>query len=171
MKKNNILKVVLIGLLIVIVVLVVCLVLVRIGSNPDEDTEDIYGVSLEEALEDETYQTTENIAKMYKDGRREEALSEYDSIIKASLDAKDYDKFLSLVSSRFIMLSSNGECDEAISGFDKIDVSSLPALVRYDYYGTALGASETCQNEEKENYYQTEIQKLYDSGEVEDYEN
>ena len=170
MDINRWLKIILGGLSAIIVVLIICIVLTQVVFKPEEDIE-INGVSLEEALKDETYQTTENIAKMYKEGRRDEALNEYDKNIKASLDVEDYDKFLNLVSSRFILLSSNNECDEVIAGFDRIDVSSLPALVRYDYYGTAAGASETCQNEEKKNYYQSEIQKLYDSGEVQYYEN
>ena len=170
------LVVILVFLVVMIVGLVVGIVIVNSNNSDNlaeeqkqEETEtDTY---IKVATEDETYVLTEELAKKYSEGDKEGAIALYEKNIDESLDNENYSKFFRLLSGVSVAMVDNGDCAQLMNLYSGFDESRLPVDQRAYYYGTVVGFCESCGDSARKALYEAEAQRLYDSGEVENYEN
>ncbi len=163
-KKNSYLMVVLVLLCLVIIVLggVAVVNLVKNQSSEGETGE----LSYDDTEEKQTRTMLESYDDLYRDGKHDEALMEYQNRMDEAVKNEDYDMYLRLFSSRDMMLQNYDGCEDILKSYDNLKIDDLPAGVRVNVYSTAAITSEECGDYEKQAYYENELQKIFDSGEV-----
>ena len=172
--KNKKSIVILVVLFVMIVGLAIGIVVVNINNNAREgqgQTELEAEEYFEAAVNNEVYVLTEELAKTYNGGDKEKAILGYKTNMSEALDGEDYDKFFRLLSSASVAMTDNEDCTRLMELYDGIDEDKLPPSRRVDFYGTAEGYCVSCGDNARQALYETKAQQLYDSGEVEDYEN
>ena len=103
--------------------------------------------------------------------QKQTKLFSYKTNMSEALDGEDNDKFFRLLSSASVAMTDNEDCTRLMELYDGIDEDKLPPSRRVDFYGTAEGYCVSCGDNARQALYETKAQQLYDSGEVEDYEN
>lgn len=172
--KNKWLVGVLVVLAIVIVGLVVGVVVININNgaqDEQEQTEDGVDEYIEVATKDEVYVLSEELAKAYYEGDTAKAMREYKANMDIALSEEDYNKFFRLLSGVSNTMVDNGDCAQLMAFYDGIDENKLPVDQKVYYYGTVASFCESCGDSARQALYETKAQQLYDSGEIENYEN
>lgn len=141
------------------------------GVNEEASQETQEDAHIEAAVNDELYVLTEKLAGNYIAGNKDEAISEYKTNMDVALSEEDYDKFFSLLASVSAVMVDSGDCSKLMALYNDIDENKLPASQKVYFYGTAGGFCADCGDEARKELYNAKMQQLYDSGEVENYEN
>ena len=163
-KKNNYLIVVFVFLCLVVVVLGGVAIVSLMNNRPSEgETEEL---DYDDAEEKKISTMLESYDDLYRDGKHEEALVEYQNRMDEAIKNEDYDMYLRLFSSRDMMLQYYDGCEDIMKSYDGLKIDNLPAGVRVNTYSTAAVTSEECGDHERRAYFENELQKIYDSGKV-----
>ncbi len=145
---------------VIIVGLAIGIIIVNLNRDIKSTDDEITHEELARGDFDVNYNIGRNISEIYYSDSKEKALDLYDREMKEALYNEYYERYVYLASNKANILMRDDRCEDALSFYDLIDPSDLPAEYEANIYIGAITVATTCEDDKHRNRYEEKLNKL-----------